>query len=649
MKHPAGLGHHLGRETINFVDYLRQSGAGSAALLAAGLVYTCVVGWMNLNAPLGLDLTPLYLLGSAAVGWIAGGRMALVVVALSALFLGWEGSRGGAGTTAGWVFYANLLVRVAGLAGAGWMAGVAGRLARQLEKAVKDRTASLQQEVEEHRQTAMRWREMAQLFDQLTQNITEAFWVAEPGRARFNYLSPGFERIWGRSRREFYLDPQLWFEAVCETDRDRIAQLARAGQGHGAYDEDYRVVQPDGKIRWVHDRSFTVKDEGQRIYRLVGIAEDITDRKHEEQLRRIQRDCAAALSQTSDLYTPLKVLAESLAQMDGVDYCAVYLVSPSSPDWELLAACGLSSPFLQRVRHIEGPLTEACLEQNWRAEPARPKSRPAEGSAVDDWGRLRALKVALLRNQQEVLGAVCLASRRLDEIPGRILAGLETIAAQVGGAIVRIRLEQQILEISDREQSRLGQDIHDGLCQQIIGAAFAANALEKSLTAQGRPEAASARGVCQVLDEAMTESRRVTRGLYPLRLRTEGLVPALEELAAAVSRRFNLACRCHASDGEIQFNNIQAIHLYRIAQEAVNNAVKHSGGGVIDIQLIKTEGATELRIGDNGRGISAEDRRGAGMGLHIMEHRARSIGAEFHLQTGTGGTTVICRMRPDAA
>jgi signal transduction histidine kinase len=254
-----------------------------------------------------------------------------------------------------------------------------------------------------------------------------------------------------------------------------------------------------------------------------------------------------------------------------------------------------------------------------------------------------------MRHEGEILGALNLASHVQDEIPLPIGVALETIAAQAAGAIARIRLERQILEISDREQARIGQDIHDGLCQQLIGMAFNANSLEQTLGAQQRAEAGTARRICLLLDEAITEARRVCRGLYPVRLKTEGLVPALEELAHTVTERYNLRCDCHLGTRRLLCDITTATHLYRIAQEAINNAVKHSGANNIHLQLEASEGSLELQVKDDGTGLKTNSGRAGGMGLHIMDYRARSIGGSLEIQDTGTGTLVCCRVAQRAA
>jgi signal transduction histidine kinase len=330
--------------------------------------------------------------------------------------------------------------------------------------------------------------------------------------------------------------------------------------------------------------------------------------------------------------------------LEGIDCGGVYLMNQETGGLELEAHSGLSPEFVQRVARYDASAPETWLVKEGRVRyPICSAQGNTEGCFWSGDG-LRALAVIPMRHEGEVLGALNLGSHVQDEIPLPIGVALETIAAQAAGAIARIRLERQILEISDREQARIGQDIHDGLCQQLIGMAFNANSLVQSLSSQTLPEAATARKICLLLDEAITEARRVCRGLYPVRLKTEGLVPALEELAHTVTERFNLSCECELGTRRLLCDITTATHLYRIAQEAVNNAVKHSGAHRIQLRLTASDGGLELLVHDDGSGIIASPGRAGGMGLHIMDYRARTIGGSLTIQNTGAGTSVMCRV-----
>jgi diguanylate cyclase (GGDEF)-like protein/PAS domain S-box-containing protein len=121
-------------------------------------------------------------------------------------------------------------------------------------------------------------KEQQERFRQLAENIDEAFWMSNPKKTVMLYVSPGYEAIWGRSCQSLYDNPRQWLEAIHEDDRARILEVAQR-QADSAYNEEYRIVRPDGELRWISDRAFPVRDDTGRIYRVAGVARDITERK----------------------------------------------------------------------------------------------------------------------------------------------------------------------------------------------------------------------------------------------------------------------------------------------------------------------------------------------------------------------------------
>ncbi|HZR45123.1 MAG TPA: PAS domain S-box protein, partial [Candidatus Manganitrophaceae bacterium] len=126
-------------------------------------------------------------------------------------------------------------------------------------------------------------RESERRFRQMAENITEVFWMTDPSKHQLLYLSPGYEKIWGRTCQSVYEHPAAWMEAIHPEDRERVIQSATTNQVSGAYDEEYRIVRPDGSIRWIRDRAFPVKGPSGEVDRVTGIAEDITERKRTEE------------------------------------------------------------------------------------------------------------------------------------------------------------------------------------------------------------------------------------------------------------------------------------------------------------------------------------------------------------------------------
>jgi PAS domain S-box-containing protein len=211
----------------------------------------------------------------------------------------------------------------------------------------------------------------------------------------------------------------------------------------------------------------------------------------------------------------------------------------------------------------------------------------------------------------------------------------------------RKRLEREILEISNREQRRIGHDLHDGVCQQLAGIAFLTSTLAEELAEESVPQSSQAEKISGMINEAIDQTRGVARGLFPVRLEEKGLVAALEELASNASEVFKINCHFVMEGLPIVVENEIALHLYYIVLEALANAAKHSGGTNVDITLQPSGDRWLLTIQDDGIGFSLPARNQDGMGLRILHYRARVIGATLNLHSQPGsGTTVACLFLP---
>ncbi len=206
----------------------------------------------------------------------------------------------------------------------------------------------------------------------------------------------------------------------------------------------------------------------------------------------------------------------------------------------------------------------------------------------------------------------------------------------------RRRLENEILAIGEREQRRIGLDIHDSLCQHLTGTALAEQFLIEKLATRGAPEVADANRVVGLIEDAIAMADGLASGLFPLEADGEGLPAALSELAAHFSSRFNVACRFHLAEPVHIQDTVVASHLYRIAQEAVHNAIRHGHARAIDIRLGKSGSALALVICDDGSGIPADKPIHEGMGLRNMKYRASIIGGRLTFDSGGSFAMVTC-------
>jgi PAS domain S-box-containing protein len=217
----------------------------------------------------------------------------------------------------------------------------------------------------------------------------------------------------------------------------------------------------------------------------------------------------------------------------------------------------------------------------------------------------------------------------------------------------RKRLEKEILEISDREQRRIGQDLHDGLCQQLTGIELMSRVLEQKLASRSKTNSKLAGDIAGHVRDAIGQTRLLARGLSPVTLESEGLMSALQEFAGNTEKIFRIECRFECVRPVLVNDLTVATHLFRIAQEAVSNAIKHGKANEIEIQLQQNSaGSVVLRVSDNGSGMSGETPKEKGMGLQIMRSRAGMIGGNVAIQNAPrGGVQVVCSvaLSPGAA
>lgn len=204
-------------------------------------------------------------------------------------------------------------------------------------------------------------------------------------------------------------------------------------------------------------------------------------------------------------------------------------------------------------------------------------------------------------------------------------------------------LEKELLEISDQERRRLGQDLHDGLCQHLAGIELMGQVLQQKLAAKSKADSARAADIARHVREAISQTRALARGLTPVTLESEGLASALQELAANTEKMFGLVCVVECAGAVVVSAPATLTHLYRIAQEAVSNAIKHGKASQVRIRLESSPERTVLSVTDNGSGFPAGAPKSKGMGLRIMQYRASMIGGVLSLNRNpAGGSSVVC-------
>jgi PAS domain S-box-containing protein len=466
---------------------------------------------------------------------------------------------------------------------------------RTLERRVNERTAEL-------RVSNRALVESEEKFRRLFETISDAAFVFEAETRRFVEANEAALRLYGYSREEFL---RLTHNAITAEPEDSEAtiQLTLAGAAPRIPLRYHK--KKDGTVLPVEISASTFTFKGRPM--ACGIIRDITARKQaEDALRRREQELADFFAEA-----PLGLLWVG-------------------PDGRIL-----------RVNQAETELVGRSGDEIFRRHVSELYADP--DAAVEVLNRLAEKQTvhnhrARLRHKDGTDREVLIDANGLWD-QGRLVHS-RWFTRDITR---RVELEREILAITEREQRRLGHDLHDDLCQQLAGIEFLTQRLAGDLTSRRAAAASHASEIAQMVQRAMTQTRELARGLSPVRLEAEGLADALRELAAGARKVFRCDCRFRCNPPVLVPNHTVSIHLYRIAQEAVSNALRHGKARRINISLAAKDRSVILTVSDNGIGIPRKPPKQAGMGLHIMRYRADVIGGALNVGPGArGGTRVVC-------
>ena len=470
-------------------------------------------------------------------------------------------------------------------------------------------------------------------FRLLVENIGDVLWFKELNPTRFTYISPAFERIWGHSVAELQKQPELWEQCIHPEDRHAVRKaLGQWFNGEKAdYEARYRVIGRKGEVRWLADRGIILGRKNGKPYQIGGIARDVTEREAAEATRK---RLAAVVENSDDAIITLDL--EGVIQTWNAGAERIF-------QYKAKEAVGKSVAFLRPPEAQDDEVVFRRLIQNGRRiEHYETHRRRKDGRVIDislsisplidSTGRITGLS-KISRNITEKKQAEQTIRQLNAELEQRVQERTAELREQMSA---RLRLEEEILHISEREQRRIGQDLHDDLGQQLAGTWMMADVLQRTLEDQNSPYHAEAKKLGTLLQKALAHTRALARGLHPVAPEQGGFARALQTLAKHSGELFGIHCRFEIRNLPTIDDDTTGTHLYRIAQEAVSNAVKHGRAKKILIRL----SSSGLSITDDGSGL-LQPASSDGMGLRIMHYRAGMLGGKLSIRNRKSKGVVV--------
>jgi PAS domain S-box-containing protein len=471
--------------------------------------------------------------------------------------------------------------------------------AEQLEQRVQERTAELRRA---HAALAENEQRLRSILDH-----SPAVIFLKDMQGHYLEVNRQFEQLFGLARHQVLgkTDDEIFPQAQAAAFRANDAEVLRAGRAI-AFEE--AALYLDGPHTNIVSK-FPLRNAQGVIFAIGGIATDITERREREAMLTMlfdQSPDAIVVADASERIVRVNKQEEAL-----FGYAAEELVG--QPIDVLMPERFVGLHCRRYGEYFTAPRVRLM------------------GSATELYGRRK--------DGSEFPVDIMLGPLHA---PGGVM-----VMAVIRDITERKRLVNEIVEISERERQRFGQELHDALGQILTGVTFMSVGLEQQLRKQARPEAATAARIAKRIIQAQHSAHNLATELFPTELKRQGMIGALRQLVSDIEEMFEISGRFESNRRAVRLtDDLTALHLFRIAQEAVSNAVKHGKCKHLSVTLTASNEAITLRVHNDGVGMRAPALQRGDMGLGIMQHRASRIGATLDLQSVPGkGTTVICSLK----
>jgi PAS domain S-box-containing protein len=491
------------------------------------------------------------------------------------------------------------------------------------------------QDITERKRADDELKESEERFRQLAESIDDLFWIKTPDFKRVLYLSPVYESLSGRPAEERYSDSdyQPFLDRILPEDRESVAEIMRRG-ARDPFEIDFRITRPDGSIRWIRDRGFPIRDQSGQVYRIAGIASDITERKLAED----------ALRESEERFRELTGNIREVFWITTADFGRQIYISPGfenltgHPPETLYPGDG-HKPFLHFIHPDDLPLLREVTNDPDQEFDIEYRVIHANGSVR--WVRDRGFPIRNQSGQIYRFGGVAEDITARKEAEDRLKATTEQLRA----------LSASLQSAREKEATRIARQIHDDLGGILTGLRWELESLEKMIHDPG--DSWHKKVVMQnklvamigLTDTTLNVVRRIASDLRPSILDDLGLVEAIEWQTQQFQARTGIRCCCECSLQTIGLPDQQATAVFRIVQEALTNILRHAQASQVGVAVREEDGALVLTVADNGRGITqSEIFSRDSLGMLGMRERAHLIGGSVDI-VGVPGTGTTLHLR----
>ena len=556
-------------------------------------------------------------------------------------------------------------------------------------------------DVSERRRIANALRESEERFRQLAEHIHEVFWLSKADTHELIYISPGYAKVWGRSLESIYGAPRSWLDAVHPNDAARIREAAILKQPRGDYNEEYRIVQPDGSIRWIRDRAFPIKNNDGEVYRIAGVAADITARKLLEMRLTAKNIVTNELAKAATLTEAMPLILQAVCENLDWKLGALWVIDNDTDEIYCVE-------IWQDPTFIADEFIAVSRQARYRRNTGFPSHVWDNNSAlwimdIADDDRFPRSRIAAQEGLhgafgfpiwlgREVLGVMEFFSTDIRQPDANLIATMSTIGSQIGQFAARKRAEEALQQANaqlesrvsrrtaelaaairvlqaeivmrqtaeesrmqllhrlvgaqEEERGRLARELHDKMGQYLTGLIWGLHSLT-GICQPHPPSHTSLLRLLQVTDELMREVHHLAWELRPALLDELGLNAALGNYLTQWSERTGIALDFHHCnlDKQLLSPDIETT-VYRIVQEALTNILKHAQATHVSVVVECQQNNVQVMVEDDGKGFDTEylsnkAATGGRLGVVGMQERAAMVKGTLDIESTPGGGTAV--------